>query len=322
MTSCVIVVCAYTLDRWDQLVAAVQEANSQRIDGDEALVVIDHNPDLLARAKEAFERLGVTVIENAHKQGLSGGRNTAIEHETGCDVVVYLDDDATPALGWLEALRGHYDDPSVVAVGGVAYPVWPEGEQRPVTLPAADEFRGEYDWVVGCTYTGQPTAPAEVRNLMGCNMSFRREVLVSLGGFDEEMGRVGTVPLGCEETELCIRATQANPGARIVFDPAAIVYHHVSANRLTWNYLWSRCRAEGVSKAFVAQRVTRKAGLSAESAHVATVLPRGVVRELRRGNPRGAFAIVSGLALAGYGYVTGAAALAARARKEGKKNNV
>ena len=44
---------------------------------------------------------------------------------------------------------------------------------------------------------------------MGCNMSFRREVFERIGGFAEEIGRIGKNPLGCEETELCIRARQA-----------------------------------------------------------------------------------------------------------------
>lgn len=314
MTTCLIAICAYTDKRWEQLGEAVRESTAQCGEGDRVLVVIDHNPSLLERARGEFEPLGAAVIGNAHKQGLSGGRNTAIENADECDVLVYLDDDATPAPGWLEALRAPYADPSVIAVGGVAEPVWPAGAERPVTLPASGELRGEYDWVVGCTYAGQPDQVREVRNLMGCNMSFRRDRLVQLGGFDENIGRVGTTPLGCEETELCIRATQAEPGARILFEPRAIVHHHVTAQRMTWGYLWSRCRAEGISKAFVAQRVSRRAGLSNELAHTTTTLPKGMLRELRRRNPAGAFAIASGLAAAGYGYALGTVALARKGK--------
>ena len=59
-----------------------------------------------------------------------------------------------------------YDDPRVQAVGGVARPVWPV--RRPAHLPP------ELDWLVGCTYLGQPTVRTDVRNLWGCNMSVRR----------------------------------------------------------------------------------------------------------------------------------------------------
>ena len=61
----------------------------------------------------------------------------------------------------------------------------------PGAQPLDGDATGELDWIVGCTYTGQPTEQAEVRNLMGCNMSFRREVFERVGGFAEEIGRIG-----------------------------------------------------------------------------------------------------------------------------------
>jgi hypothetical protein len=82
----------------------------------------------------------------------------------------------------------HYDDPMVHGVGGSATAVW-TGGPRPRWLPA------EFDWIVGCTYVGQPTRTAHVRNLVGCNMSFRREVFDIAGGFSDRIGRVGTKPV-------------------------------------------------------------------------------------------------------------------------------
>ena len=48
--------------------------------------------------------------------------------------------------------------------------------------------------MVGCTYEGQPTALAPVRNVMGCNMAFRTSVFDTAGLFGEDLGRVGRVP--------------------------------------------------------------------------------------------------------------------------------
>ena len=216
-----VVICAYTLERWDDLRDAVLSAASQTPAPSELLLVVDHNELLLERARRDLVPLvgGLEVVPNSRKQGLSGARNTAVEHVRS-DVVVFLDDDASATPGWLGLLLGHYDDPEVLAVGGSAAPRWPDGTSRPVTLPASGaEGRGELDWVVGCTYEGQPTAARPVRNLMGCNMSFRRRVFAEVGGFDENLGRIGKTPLGCEETELCIRAHQRFPGATIVFEP-------------------------------------------------------------------------------------------------------
>ena len=316
-----VVVCAYTTKRWDDLEQSLLSVAAQQPRPDELWLVVDHNDVLEARARRELVRVlpSLRVIANQRKQGLSGARNTALE-VVGADVVVFLDDDAAAEQGWLAALTAPYADPDVIAVGGVAKPAWPAGEARPVTLPSSgpDEdwsVRGELDWVVGCTYTGQPQHQAEVRNLMGCNMSFRRAVFAAVGGFSEDLGRVGTVPLGCEETELCIRARAVFPQGSIVMEPLARVRHHVSTDRLTWSYLRRRCYAEGVSKAAVAAMVGREGALSTERAYAGRVLPAGALRELRtvlvaghrRRGLAGAAAIAGGLVVTATGYLRGRA---------------
>lgn len=304
-----VVVCAYTLERWDELTAALHAAADQH--PDQLLLVVDHNDELKARAtNELTGRVaGLTVLANERRQGLSGARNTAIDAATS-EVVVFLDDDATPRPGWLAALRAPYDDPAVIAVGGAARPVWPS--DRPVTLPSRTTEEGagaesgtagwgELDWVVGCSYAGLPTGRQEVRNLMGCNMSFRREVFSRVGGFSEDLGRVGRTPLGCEETELCIRARQAHPTGeptpRIVFEPLAQVRHHVSPDRLSWSYLLHRGWAEGISKAAVATMVGSSDATATERRYVAQILPHGVARQLRAVRTDGPSAALGALAI-------------------------
>jgi glucosyl-dolichyl phosphate glucuronosyltransferase len=303
-----VVICVYTERRWDDIVAAVGSVHAQDVLAAGVLVVVDHNPALLDRARRAFPA-PVRVLPNAARQGLSGARNTAVAAATG-DVVVFLDDDAAARPGWLRALLAPYADPEVVAVGGVAHPRFPGS--RPGLLPSGGrggDATGELDWVVGCTYTGQPTERAEVRNLMGCNMSVRREVFVRVGGFAEDLGRIGRNPLGCEETELCIRARQAyrraGGEARIVFEPAAQVDHRVSADRVQWSYLQRRSWSEGLSKAAVSRLVGSDDALSTERTYVAKVLPGAVLRELRAGRPASAAAVVVALAWTTAGYLRG-----------------
>jgi GT2 family glycosyltransferase len=303
-----VVICVYTEQRWDDIVAAVDSVREQDAPAAEVLVVVDHNPALLERARAAFAD-PVRVLPNSRRQGLSGARNTAVAAATG-DVVVFLDDDAAARPGWLGALLGPYADPEVIAVGGIAHPRFPGA--RPSLLPAggADgDATGELDWIVGCTYTGQPTQRAEVRNLMGCNMSARRAVFADVGGFAEDLGRIGRNPLGCEETEFCIRARQAarraGRSARIVFEPAAQVDHRVSADRVRWSYLRRRSWSEGLSKAAVSRMVGSDDALSTERTYVSKVLPGAVVRELRAGRPAAAAAIVTALACTSAGYLRG-----------------
>jgi GT2 family glycosyltransferase len=303
MTPIAVVICAYTTERWERLVDAVESVLAQSLPPDELIVVIDHNDELLERARAAFPRARVVASEG--EPGISGARNTAVRHASA-PVIAFLDDDARADPGWLEALAPWYADPDTIGVGGHIEPDW-DGEP-PGWFPA------ELNWAVGGTHRGVPTRVAPVRNLFGSNMSFRREALEDAGGFRTEMGRVGRSRMSCEETELAIRATLRRPGSVVLHVPGARVEHSVRAAGTTWRYLVRRCWAEGLSKALVAQNVGRYAGLASERSYVARVLPVGVASGLRdaaRGEPHGAgraAAIVLALATTGAAYAYGAAA--------------
>jgi GT2 family glycosyltransferase len=296
-----VIICAYTDDRWDELIAAVESVRQQSCPPKEILVVVDHNPPLAKRIRVQVS--GVTVLENREPRGLSGARNSGLAAARGA-VVAFMDEDAVATPDWLERLVAAYDVPAVLGVGGAIEPVWLEG--RPTWFP--DEF----DWVVGCTYRGMPRVKEPVRNLIGCNMSFRREVFDAIGGFRTGIGRIGTRPVGCEETELCIRARHHWPKGTLLFEPRARVHHRVPGSRARWRYFAARCYAEGLSKALVAQAVGAKDGLSSERTYTLRTLPEGVLRGLadllsgrdRMGAMR-ASAILSGLAITAAGYLAG-----------------
>ena len=80
---------------------------------------------------------------------------------------------------------------------------------------------------------------------------------------------------------------------------------------MTWKYLFSRCFAEGVSKAAVARMVGSEAALESEKSYATKVLPKAVGRELLRGvrgqrsGFAGATAVVLGLACTTAGYARG-----------------
>ncbi|MFC4586189.1 glycosyltransferase family 2 protein [Sphaerisporangium corydalis] len=318
-----VVICVYTEDRWDDIRAAVQSVRSQRRQPHELILVVDYNPDLHLRLKREYA--DAIVVENGHERGLSGGKNTGVATATG-DVVAFLDDDAVADAEWLEAFAEAMrvepgTAPAVVGVGGLTRPMWDSGD-RPRWFPE------EFDWTIGCTYRGLPAERKPIRNVMGGNAAFRREVVGEVGGFHSGIGRSvqgrKSRPLGCEETEFCIRLSQRRPGSIMMFEPRAVIGHRVPASRATFRYFRSRCYAEGLSKALVAQSVGAGDGLSSERAHAMKTLPAGALRgvgDALRGDLAGlarAGAIVAGLAWTTWGYAVGSARLRMRGNRAGR----
>ena len=315
-----VVICVYTEDRWDDIRAAVSSVRSQRRQPHEIILVVDYNPDLHLRLKREYA--DAIVVENSHERGLSGGKNTGVATATG-DVVAFLDDDAVADAEWLAAFEEAMSQGpgGVVGVGGLTRPMWDTG-RRPRWFPE------EFDWTIGCTYRGLPAERKAIRNVMGGNAAFRREVVGAVGGFHSGIGRSvqgrKSRPLGCEETEFCIRLAQRRPGSIMMFEPGAVIGHRVPASRATFRYFRSRCYAEGLSKALVARSVGAGDGLSSERAHAMKTLPAGALRgvgDALRGDLTGlarAGAIVAGLAWTTWGYAVGSARLRVRGNRAGR----
>jgi glucosyl-dolichyl phosphate glucuronosyltransferase len=296
-----VIICAYTEDRWATLVAAVASVQQQTLPPDEIIVVIDHNTSLLEQVRASIP--GVIAIGNSGPRGLSGARNSGVAIAQGA-LVAFLDDDAMAEPDWLMQLSRHCQNPRVLGVGGAVEPLWLI--KRPAWFPE------EFYWVVGCTYRGQPQALAVVRNTFGGNTCIRREIFALVGGFRDGVGREGGVPMGCEETELCIRAKQHWPQKVFLYEPQARIHHCIPPDRACWRYFRSRCYAEGLSKAGVTRHVGAKDGLASERAYALWTLPRGIARGLADAllhhDPAGlarAGAIVAGLVITATGYLVG-----------------
>src|ERR1700680_4305787 len=96
-----VVICAYTEERWYDLIAAVESIQRQSIPPREIILVIDHNTSLFERARTQIS--GLDVIENSEPSGLSGARNSGIAKSQGT-LIAFLDDDAVAEPDWLERL--------------------------------------------------------------------------------------------------------------------------------------------------------------------------------------------------------------------------
>jgi glucosyl-dolichyl phosphate glucuronosyltransferase len=314
-----VIICAYTEERWSDLVAAVESVQKQILPPREIIVVIDHNPNLMERTLRQVP--GVIVVENMEALGLSGARNSGIAVAKS-QIIAFLDDDTVARLDWLTLLSEEFTNPWVLGIGGAVTPLWLD--EDPAWLPE------EFYWVVGCTYLGMPKAVQTIRNPVGANMAFRREVFEAVGGFRNGIGRVGTLPVGCEETELCIRASQHWPQGVFLYQPKARVYHRVPGNRTSWRYFCERCFAEGRSKAVITSYVGAKDSLSSELTYTFRTLSKGIVHYMVNGVFRldvcgflRAATIISGFMITMVGYLIGGVFLrVARLRKHSEKEGV
>lgn len=294
-----VVICCYTEQRWDDVLACIAATLSQRRPVAEIVVVVDHNERLFTRLAARFGgRSCLKLVVNDGQRGLSAARNTGIATTTA-PLVLFLDDDACPSADLAGSLQDVLAEPAILGAMARITPSWRGARPR--------WFPDEFLWTIGCTYRG--LRGGRVRNLIGAAMLVRRSVFEKVGGFSSDLGRdASSLPLGCEETELCLRAVKRFPGGYFFYDEGVECAHKVGGERLGVRYFLKRCYAEGLSKARLKQAASGLPALASERRFVLVTLPVGVLREclaLTRGDVAGplrAFMLCAGFGatLAGY----------------------
>jgi glycosyltransferase involved in cell wall biosynthesis len=149
------------------------------------------------------------------------------------DVVALLDDDAYPVPEWLSAATAHFGDDDVVAVGGPG--VTPPGDSPSQQVSGAIYASPLVS--AGYVYRYLPGVPRDVDDYPSCNLLVRREPFV------RHVGECLQYWPG-EDTKLCLLLTKVEK-KRIVYEPAAIVFHHRRPLfwghfRQVWNYALHR----------------------------------------------------------------------------------
>ena len=299
-----VIICAYTMERLKDIHEAVDSVLAQTLEPCEVIVAVDHNENLYQVLKDRLPS-EFKIVENNGDQGLSETRNVGIRAASG-EIVAFIDDDAVAEKDWLEKLTEPFQSPNVIAVGGRAIPLWHDGK-RPSWFPE------ELDWIVGCTYRGLPLTGNEIRNVPGCNMTFKRKVFDGVGFFRSDIGGIKETPRGGEEAEICLRIKHEIPDALILYEPNATIHHKVPLYRSGLRYLIRRSYNEGFYKSLVqklSSRPTQKTHpLSSENSYLRYLLLASIPSRLkhfyRRGNFSQIGAIMISIAAAGTGYLVG-----------------
>jgi glycosyltransferase involved in cell wall biosynthesis len=204
----------------------------------EVLVVDDGSSSSLEPIVSPFAKDGLRVrCVRQPKSGLSAARNKGIL-ETHGDVIAFLDDDTLVSPRWTAAIHQGFRRERCQVLGG-RITLRFEGDIPRWLSEKRHGYLSRYD--LG-------PFPRELRNPplpFGANFAMTREVVESMGPFDEGLGRAGGQLISNEETELLRRILAA--GGRIVYWPEAAVQHRVPADRLTKDWFRQRAFAQGVS---------------------------------------------------------------------------
>jgi glycosyltransferase involved in cell wall biosynthesis len=194
-----VVVCAYNSERTMEACLASLEALDYP--DYEVIVVNDGSTD---RTLEIAEGYPFCRIISQPNRGLSAARNVGAEAATG-EIVAYTDSDCVADPDWLIYLAARMEAGNLAACGGPNFPP-PEDSLVPAAVAVSPG---------GPTHVLISDEVAE--HIAGCNMAFRREVLLGLGGFDPTYRAAG------DDVDICWRFQDA--GHAIGFSPAAVVWH-------------------------------------------------------------------------------------------------
>ena len=189
----------------------------------EVIVVDDGSKDATAAIANEY---GFRVI-STENCGLSSARNTGADAAAG-EIVAYIDDDAYPDPHWLTYLASTFMTTNYAAVGG------------PNIAPAGD------GWIAECV-AHAPGGPVHVllndrdaEHIPGCNMAFRKDRLINIGGFDPRFRSAG------DDVDVCWRIQ--DQGWKIGFNPAAMVWHH---RRNSLRAYWRQQKGYGHAEALL-----------------------------------------------------------------------
>jgi len=194
-----VVVCAYNAEA--TLEQCLRSLSALRYPDYEVIVVDDGSTDGTRALLERFPE-----VRSLHQpnRGLSVARNEGLRIATGA-IVAYTDADCYAEPEWLTCLAWQLQQSGAAAVGGPN--LTPEDGRLAACVAAAP---------------GQPTHVLEsdqvAEHIPGCNMAFRREVLLAINGFDPAYHKAG------DDVDVCWRLQQA--GHWITFAPGAFVWHH------------------------------------------------------------------------------------------------
>ncbi len=201
-----------TLNRADSLARTL--TGLARLDAEDFEVIVvagpstDHTDAVLATHGSSIR------VGRCPEAILGASRNVGLAMAAG-DVVAFTDDDSVPRPHWIGELRRGYADPRIGGVGGPVYDAVHQCMQWRAGTVARD---GTTNTDAAPPYEqSQGPAADPCLYLAGCNMSYRRGLLIAVGGFNEHLRSI------YDDADVAMRMHQA--GHRLAYRPECLVDH-------------------------------------------------------------------------------------------------
>jgi GT2 family glycosyltransferase len=184
------------------------------------VLVVDNAP-----SDERTQQL-CSVFSEVHyvremKPGLGFARNRALEEATG-EMIAFIDDDVVVDRNWWRGLmEAIAENPDAAAFTGLVLP-YELATQAQILFEQRGGFRRGFEKIrYGQTLPGNSLYPCGSGIFgAGCNMAFRRKILLKLGGFDEALAAPRP---GGDDLDIFYRVIRE--GYSLVYEPQYMVFH-------------------------------------------------------------------------------------------------
>jgi glycosyltransferase involved in cell wall biosynthesis len=168
----------------------------------------DQTLEIIKRYQSSNQRLPISLVAHKTNLGVCASRNSGIKASHG-NAILFTDSDCVAAPNWASEMVSHLFSENHIAIGGLVE------EPQPRNL-YEEEFWGE---------SGVGVIPVLKRNLVGCNMAFRKEAFEQIS-FDENF----RYSADDDDVERRLR----NQGHKIGFAPLARVTHDHPLDRVSY----------------------------------------------------------------------------------------
>ena len=227
----------------------------------EVIVVDNGSVDDTKYVVESFKKEMPNIIYRySDTPGLHVGRHLGLKHARG-EIIVYGDDDIEADPDWLAAISHCFEDSTVALVGGNNYPSYEVDPPHWIDdLWIENRYGkclGQYSLI---DFGGTPKEISPMY-VWGCNFSIRKSVLLESEGFHPDGMPKNLIRLR-GDGEQSVTNYVLEKGYITMFNPYASVYHWVSKERMTFEYIYSRSFAQGVSHSYSDARELGKRSLS------------------------------------------------------------